>query len=209
MQETSPEEGSLSYLHRLRMISTLKGMKSTEEKPNTETKAYEVLSAMHEQHHHLLDEIIKSLEGDLRSDPAVLLHTALAKLSKVDEQRFVIKNLLESLKRGDNIVTTLQNYKNLGLVSVDINATPTLIQQATDPSFTAGLGRFFVGLGKKLDKMALVLMEIISNAIKTIPMFIGIKPSIGMVGPVPSLSLELEGESLKLSELFAALRENL
>src|SRR5947208_16432738 len=114
MQETSPEDGSLSYLHRLRMISTLKGMKSTEEIPNTE--AYGVVSAMHEQHHHLLDEIITSLEGDLRSDPAVLLHTALAKLSKVDEQRFVVKNLLESLKRGDNIVTTLQNYKKLGLI---------------------------------------------------------------------------------------------
>src|SRR5689334_22844179 len=98
MQEPSPGDSSLSYLHRLRMINTLKGMKSAEEKPNTETESYEVRSAMYDQHSHLLDEIINSLEGDLRSDPAVLLHTALAKLSKVDEQRFVITNLLESLK---------------------------------------------------------------------------------------------------------------
>jgi hypothetical protein len=174
-----------------------------------------VRSALQDDQQKALDEILKDLH-DLKPDPNVILNKALANLSKVDERSFVLTNLLEAIKRGEVAEVVLRKYKELGLTNIDVDAVKinmggtgqnlNIGKNAVPPSSPRDLGGFIQRLGQKLNKFALALMEIVVNAMKTIPMFVGVKPSIGMVGPVPSLSFELEGESMKLSELFDAMQ---
>jgi hypothetical protein len=167
--------------------------------------------ALQKYHQNALNRIITDLEADATADPAVILRKALASLAKVDDMRFVLQNLLEALKRAGIEETgivkkTLDFYQHLGLTDLPVSLE-TSSNPPSDPHNPWGWGAVLRDLLKWLNKVALTLMEIVINAIKAIPMFIGIKPSI-VVGPLPSLSFELVAESVSVAELFKVLRGN-
>jgi len=219
MAELLTYEEFLHYLHYSHYV--LQGIRNETESviiPDTSGKEMipdPVRSALQDDQQKAFDEILQDLY-DEKPEPAVILKKALASLSKVDERRFVLTNLLEAFKRGENVVKTLRKYRELGYTGVDVDAVnpykpdpnSAFENSAENSSFKRDLGVYVQRLGKKLNKFALALMQVVVNAMKAIPMFVGVKPSIGMVGPVPSLSFELEGEAVNLSELFEVLRSN-
>jgi hypothetical protein len=71
------------------------------------------------------------------------------------------------------------------------------------------IGRVVGRLLRRLDKVALTLMQSVVSAVNSIPMLRDVRPSIGLVGPVISLSFEVKAELGSVGEIFEALRRRL
>jgi len=162
-----------------------------------------VEQAVQEDVQKLLDEIIKDLDEDA-PDPDTVLHKALSNLSKVEAKAFILQNLLEQIKSGKPIVATVENYRKLGLLDLpNISSTTT-----NEP--TSGTGGFLRRIGGYLKKVGLTLMQLIVNCMQTIPRFVTVKPSIGLVGGfVPMISFELGIDPVSLADLFETLRRHI
>jgi hypothetical protein len=102
---------------------------------------------------------------DLKIDSADTLESLFGKIvgvyTEAEERRFILTNILEALKRGEQLSSILQKYRDVGVG--DVQARPS---QATDPA-TLGEGRaadvgepqpgrgFRSWIGKKLRKARL------------------------------------------------------
>ncbi len=77
-----------------------------------------------------IDQLLKELVSTAQIEPQDVFKKAMAFLPKLDAKRLVIDNILESLKRGDNLSETYKRYQELGLLSSENGAnvsgnTPT------------------------------------------------------------------------------------
>jgi hypothetical protein len=140
-----------------------------------------------------------SPDGPLNAD--AVFRNGLEAMELIDAKRFVIDNLLEGLKRGEDPATLVDRFRKLGLLS---NPSATGIQP-TIPS-DADVPSEFIESKSMLKRWGLAVAQIVVNAIRTIPKFVEIEPSISFVLGVPALSFALKGKGMSIHELFEALR---
>jgi hypothetical protein len=208
-EETISDEEFSHYHHN--GMNAFKGVKGEKADVTTDGKLNLVKEALQNDFEHLLDDILKDLSPTGTPDPKAILNKALVGLSKVEERRFVLQNLLEAIKAADgniNVTQTLQRYKDLGLTTIEFDPSKTE-QYQIDGTNTKGFGKFLLDLLKKAAKMGLTLMEIIKNAAKKVFGSVGIKPIIGVTGAFPSISFQLEVENLTAAEFFEAIRASI
>jgi hypothetical protein len=153
----------------------------------------------------VIDEVIGLLPEKMEAKEA--LAQGLVALERVDDLRFLLDNLIEAVKRDASFQNSLQLFGQLGLAGATINFPE---EKRNSPfASSGGAGRLLRGLWKWLKKVALTLMEIVTNAIKASPKWVSLKPkpSIGLAGAFPTFSLEfeLEAESITLHDLFEQL----
>lgn len=157
----------------------------------------------------LNDEIANDLSLEV-ADAEIAYKHALRSLERVQACRFLIENLLEAIKRDESLNNTVKNYQNLGLFPESPGLLPEEKRNSPWP-WRAGGGAFLKKIMKGLKKLALILIELVVNAVKAIPRFveIEIRPHIGVVGPFPTLTFDF-GLQAKgtIRELFEALFMN-
>ena len=162
---------------------------------------------MIEQYDYMIDDVIKSLTVE-RPAPELVLKNGLTALRRIEQFRFLLENLLEAVKRDDSLQNSLIRYSALGLIDFPVSDLSEVKRQSPWP-FNSGAGGVLTKLWGRLRNAALTLMELVTNAINRIPQLISVKPkaSIGVSGPFPtfSLQLEIETESIALHELFRVL----
>jgi hypothetical protein len=160
----------------------------------------------------LFEEYDKTIRAVLKSltpsspDAESVLRGGLNALRLVEELRFIFANLLEAVKRDDSLHNSLTRYRDLGLID-NVNLTDVQDEKRTSPwLFNRDSGQLLRKLCQGLRKVALIVMEIVANAVKVVPKFVSLKPkpSIGLAGPFPTFDLQfdLEAESLTIHELF-------
>jgi len=164
-----------------------------------------------EQYDKMMRAVIESLTLE-RPDPEVVLQKGLRALNRIEQFRFLLENLLEAVKRDDSLHNCLIRYGSLGLHDLPVSNLSEETRQSPW-AFNWGSGRLLRKLWNGLQKAALTIMEILANAIKVVPKLVSIKPkpSIGLSGPFPTLSLQfdLEAESITIHELFHDLKGSL
>jgi hypothetical protein len=150
-------------------------------------------------------KVLESLKPQV-ADAEAVVRGGLKALEHVEELRFLLDNLIEAVKRDDSLHNALKRYQELGLVQ---HSALTEVTEETKNSpwlWNRDAGRFLRGLWQRLRKLALVVMELLVNAIKVVPKFASLKitPSIGVTGPFPTLHLQfgLEAEPVTIHELF-------
>jgi hypothetical protein len=178
------------------------------------TPTNEAQKALVGKHQALLENILESLSEE-KADPASIFQKGLAALSEIDKERFLIENLLERVKQGYSLRDTVEKYHGLGLTDIDVSQIPSdgskPLAGSEPPESSIGAGKFLQGIQQNLKKVAAKIIQLVINAMKAIPKFVGIKPSIGFSGPFPTFSLQfdLQTESLTVYELFQDLTKGL
>jgi hypothetical protein len=164
---------------------------------------------LREEYRKMMDSIIESLKVE-KPDPEVVLRKGLVALNRMHQFRWLVENLLEAVKRDDSMNNSLMRFASLGLIDAASSSNLMEEKRLSPWPFNPGSGRFLSKLWDRLQRVALIVMELLINAIKVIPKLIALKPkpSIGLAGPFPtfSLSFELEADSITLHELFNDLK---
>jgi hypothetical protein len=143
----------------------------------------------------------ESLEEKSKSDAEEVFQQALKSLNEVETKRFVIANVLESLKDGQLIKDILPRYAGMGLAPQAPPSSPSIDATNPLPMTQALLER------KSLwERVTTTMAQIAVNAVKTVPKWVEIEPHFGFVGPVPTLGFTLKGKGMSVYELFEALR---
>jgi hypothetical protein len=155
----------------------------------------------------LLESIVKDLQAGDAPEPKAVFRTAVAGMEAVDRKRFVLENLLESLKHGTPPAVAVQNLRNVGLIGGAPNTPPAPAARAAAAARIASpaLGS---GIAQRLGKLKscfLALAQLGTNALFTIPKFVEIEPQITIL-PIPSLGFTVKGKGMSLYELFNLLR---
>jgi hypothetical protein len=132
-------------------------------------------------------------------DPREVLARGFEALGEVEARQFVIQNILESVKRGESLNATLRKFNELGLTDLPLPLSDFESRGAGRREKSGGLLMTIMGWTKNFTH---ALLAIIINAIRSIPEFVAIKPSVGVVGAFPSLTFELEGEAVTIHDLF-------
>ena len=117
------------------------------------------------------------------------------------------------MKRGGSLYQSINTYSHLGIKNVDISGmgNDEKDQSSDLPKSSVGAGGLLKQILNRLKMVATKIMQLLINAMKVIPKFVGIKPSIGFSGPFPMISfqLDLQTESLNLYDLFQDLTKGL
>jgi hypothetical protein len=160
----------------------------------------------------IMSEEIDRIVGDLEKaeNPRAEVKAALQGLSRLESQGFVLQNLMEAVKRDDSFSDTIARYGKLGILPKGKSLEP---DSKTNPwNSSMGVWRILKSIKAQFRTVALRLISILLNALKTLPMFVTLKPlpSIGWSGFLPSFSLQfdLEAEGVALSELIDVLLES-
>lgn len=166
----------------------------------------ETQKALFKKHKTTLDNILKNLAED-EPDPESIFKKALSALSEIDQERFLLENLLEAVKQQKRSLNgVLQTYHALGLTDIDANQINEgeRVTGTDVPGSSVGSGKLLGRMLGTLKKIAIKTIQLCINAMKAIPRFVGIRPSIGFSGPFPTFSIEfeLEMESVTLHDLF-------
>lgn len=159
-----------------------------------------------------LSTMLKNILSDLRSkqEPDQILTMALGGLTKIQQEQFVLENILESLKKGEDLTNISSRLERLGLLPSEFKTEPIPDDKnVPDPKVQQernwGAGKFFRDLLKKLKKPALLLLESAMSAAKAAGKFVEVTPIIGFVGPVPTVSLKFESKGASVEELIKML----
>jgi hypothetical protein len=205
-------EDTLAFQHFHRdAVKTLDILRKAEvELPAEEGTPHAATGKLVNLYRSTLDRVFKELDAALTPD--VAFRKGLAELDTVERLRHLLDNLLEAVKRGCSLQNTLTNLNHAGLVEdqgigQEIKNAFTKEEEKKSPFPSSwGVGKLVNTLLSGLKNVALTVFEIVINALKAMPKYISLKPkpSIGLAGAFPtfSLPLELEAESITLSELF-------
>lgn len=148
------------------------------------------------------ESIFHNLENHVNSRPEQLIKVALNAVNALESKHFLLTNLLESLKKGDNYYETMKRFKDLGITNLEIPETSN-----ENDKTVKGKGKAIFRLKNAIKKFVLALYQIIVNAIKSIPNFVKLKPRIGVTGWFPSLSFEIEGDSVTIQAFYELLTD--
>lgn len=138
----------------------------------------------------MLTSIIESLSSGLETGAEQVFEAAVRGLDHIGAKRFILENLLESLKQGAELQQTLQRYVDLGLLS-NIPPPPPNVFAGT----IALLGR--QGFLKRVATS-------VAHAAGTASKHLGLEPEF-TVFPVPSLSFKIKAD-VKSYEAFQMIR---
>jgi hypothetical protein len=148
-----------------------------------------------------LNHILSILSPEAALTPDAMFRAGLDAMELVDAKRFVFDNLLEGLKRGEKPSVLVDRYRGLGLLG-DQKSGAKRAPLDSDADLT---GDVVQGRGL-LKRCGLAAAQVVANAIRSVPKFVEIEPSISFVGPVPVLGFTLKGKGMSIHELFEALK---
>jgi hypothetical protein len=156
-----------------------------------------------------IDTIVRDLEKTEESKSVV--KAALQGLHRLDALGFVLQNLMEVVKRDESFRDTVERYSKLGILKSIQKILPA--DQKTNPWFSsANVWRLLESVKSQFRKIAFRLISILLNTLKTVPMFVKLKPSpsIGWSGFLPTIALEfeLDIEGVALNELIDVLLQS-
>jgi hypothetical protein len=154
--------------------------------------------------------IVQGLENT--EEPKSVVKAALQGLNRLDALGFVLQNLMEAVKRDESFSDTIVRYSKLGILS-SVPPLPLAADKKINPwGSSLRVWRILQSVKSQFRKIALRLITILLNALKTVPMFVKLKPSplIGWSGFLPSFALEfeLETEGVALNELIDVLLQS-
>jgi len=148
-----------------------------------------------------LERIYSRIPKNGHQEPEEVLKQVIEALPEIDAQRLVIDNLLESLKRNEELSNTIRQYQELGLL-LDEKTENMTVQNTKN-------------LGKELNKrtgfwnqVGSIVIQLGVNALKTIAKFGQIEPIITLA-PVPGLSFAIKGKGISFYDLSKNLFENI
>jgi len=147
-----------------------------------------------------LKKILENIPKEGRVDPEDVFRAAVSSLPILDAKRYLVDNLLESLKRGEVLSETMKRYKDLGLISegpspADSNAP--IMNLGTELQNRKGLW----------GRITTTIMGDGVNALKAIPKWVEIEPQVTFIGLVPVLSFSLKGKGIAIQDLFDVFRK--
>jgi hypothetical protein len=167
-----------------------------------------VQTVLEQEYSKMLDSVITSLKTET-PNPEVVFRQSLTALNRIERFRWLVENSLEAVKRDNSLNNSVMHYKSLGLLETEVSNLTEEKKNSPWPS-NPGTGRFLRKLWDRLQRIALTVMELVTNAIKAIPQFKELKltPTIGLSGPFPTFGLEfgIEADPITLHELFIAVR---
>jgi hypothetical protein len=146
-----------------------------------------------------LNEIIAKISSAGETGPEQVFKEGIAALDKMDAKRYLIENLLESVKRGDKIVDAMQRYKDLGLLSPNSTINE-------DPQEPKDFGDQLTSKRSIWKRATTAVVQITVNALKSIPKWIEIEPHFAFLGPIPMIMFTLKGKGMSIHDLFETLR---
>jgi hypothetical protein len=153
----------------------------------------------------LVGTVVESVKREV-AEPEAILKGCMNALEKVEEFRFLLDNVIESVKRDQSLHNTLKQYQEAGLVQHKALCDMTDEVRNSPWPWNRDAGPFLRKLWHRLRKVALIVIEIVVNAIQVVPKFasLKLKPSIGIAGAFPTfhLQFELEAEAVTIHELF-------
>ena len=130
----------------------------------------------------ILSELASTIDQGSSSD---IFKKTLSCFSKIERKEFIINNLLEALKRGENIYDIATRFTKLGLLNIDetgLNELKTLEEEKNKPKPTIfkTLTSFLLNFQEAPLKLAKLLLTRLLNKIKDrIPEMIKVKFSLG------------------------------
>jgi hypothetical protein len=155
----------------------------------------------------VVDDVIATLDQVLtlvakeNVDAERAFRGAIDAMGLVEARQFVLANLLEGLKRGEKAEALVTRFRQLGLRGPQPPATEEEYINS-DANITEDVTK---GMGV-LKRTGLALAQLTVNALRTIPKFVEIEPSLSLIGPLPVLTFALKGKGMSIHELFEALR---
>lgn len=160
----------------------------------------------------LMREEIDIIGRDLENteEPKSVAKAALRGLHRLNALGFVLQNLMEAVKRDESFSDTVGRYSKLGILK---SVQPLAPDTKTNPWLSsATVWGILKSVTSQFRKVALRLIELLLNALRTVPMFVKLKPSpsIGLSGFLPSIAFEfeLEIEGVALNELIDVLLQS-
>lgn len=126
-------------------------------------------------------------------DPEQGFEGALAMLGDAAKRDFMLRNVLEAMKRGEEPHSTLSRYQQLGLMTtreVPPPLTPAELQEVA--SFQSSTARAAQYAGRLLNRMVATLTGVCVEAAKEIPKLANLKMSVTFVAGVPCPSFAFE-----------------
>lgn len=145
----------------------------------------------------LFESIFTQLKEVEDARPEKLLSTALSAIDSLDEKRFLLTNLLESLKKGESYHATLKRFNNLGVTNI-----PVQEPEEAGKEKTRGHGSGIIAAVRKIKQFTQAVYQVVLNAIRSLPRFMELKPRIGISGVVPTVSFELDAAGVTVQELY-------
>jgi hypothetical protein len=144
-----------------------------------------------------VSSLLRSVLYALRSEqePEKVFAAAIGGLNRVEQEQFILENILESLKRGDELSAIMDRFQSLGLFETN------LVPDAPPPS-PVDQGSFLMRLRMKLGKSAMVLAKVALSAARAAGKFVDVVPVVGFVGPVPTISLQLQPKGASVDEVL-------
>jgi hypothetical protein len=145
---------------------------------------------------HLIGDEIKNMVGKIEacSDHLTEVKTTLAGLSRLEALGSLVQNLMEAVKNDESFSDTLDRYSKLRIINLPSPINLEKDQKVNPWLSSVGVWRILESIKDQFRRIILRLIGLLLNAIKTIPMFIEIKPtpSVGWSGFLPSFSLEVD-----------------
>lgn len=143
------------------------------------------------------EEIFNQLSEVESDKPEKIIKIALDSVDSLERQQFVLSNLLEAIKKGENYNNVISRYNEIGLTNINIS------QPVTEPqNIPNNIGSSLWDSMRSVKNIAVTLYKIIVNSIKSIPKFIELKPRVGLSGMFPTISFEIEGSGIDIQEFF-------
>ena len=149
----------------------------------------------------MLNGVVEQISVLSSRDPELLFQHAIGSLSVLDARRFVIENLLEALKRGEDLHKAIHRFKSLGMVGGEPGDQPTILATPDDARRASSLLQRLRGA---CARGATSLVDLGAAALRRVPKWAEIEPQVQVL-PFPALSFGLKGKSMDNHDLLEAI----
>jgi hypothetical protein len=145
----------------------------------------------------LFEKILEEIKAHRDYNPEKQLSVALSAIDKLDKKQFILSNLLEQLKKGEDYYKILERFNKLGLSDIKIPNKKDRNENIK------GRGRAILDSIKSSGGIKKTLYQLVINFITSIPSFIKLKPRIVFTaGFIPSISFDIESTGHTMQEIF-------
>lgn len=135
--------------------------------------------------HDFLLEIMSNVFST-NEKPLDTFSKAFHYLNEAEQKAFSINNLMESIKNGKDMKSTIKRYNEIGLTNYYIEEEEITREEKEENKSSQGSGKFLLKIKKILRNIGLILINIIEEAVKELAD--KIKISIGFSGFFPTIA---------------------
>jgi hypothetical protein len=145
--------------------------------------------------HALLEVIVDELKAIRETNPEKQLAVTLRALDKLDKKQFILSNLLEQLKKGEDYYKILDRFNKLGLTDIELPKLKDRKPKLRDR------GKALLRSMTSLKGIKKKLWQLVINFADSIPHFMELKPRLSLTaGLIPAISFDIAGKGLSVHE---------